>query len=992
MKRLSKMGDDDGAGADDDDTLENDAAEMEDNKNAASCEDDVSDDTGGDVYSLDGFDEESLSTPSHQPSGVERSDPSKVSSDRRSRGSRQRSLQKDDTNKNAAEENPNVEEPTIASDDKTLENDGEKPEEPEEETVAPPLPTPAPPEEDRPKRTLNLSSKLSIHECKLKGKRVLMRVDFNVPMKNGVITNNQRIEATLPTIKYARKKGAKSVVLMSHLGRPDGQVKPEFTLKAVALALQKLLKKPVTFLDDCVGPAVEAACANPKKGTVILLENLRFHVEEEGSGLDATGQTIIAGPEEIKAFRESLTKLGDVYINDAFGTAHRAHSSVVGCNLPQRAAGLLMKKEITSFAKVLEDPKRPLLAILGGAKVSDKIFLIENLLDKVNEMIIGGGMAFTFLKTLYDMPIGDSLFDKEGALLVPRLMEKAKDRGVTIHLPVDFIIADAFAEDANSGKSDLENGVPEGMMGLDVGEETNKRFADVIERARTIVWNGPPGVFELDKFASGTQAMMEAVVRVTRKGATTIIGGGDTATCAKKFQAEDKVTHVSTGGGASLELLEGKILPGIDSLSQASTKKSDLDKLKIEQCDLEGQRVLMRVDFNVSMKEGAITNNQRIAAALPTIQYALDKGAKSVVIMSHLGRPNGHPKSKFSLKIVAEELETLLGKNVIFLPNCVGGDVVEACEDPWPGSVILLENLRFHPEEEGIGFIDGEWRKPSPEAVQEFRNGLSMLGDVYINDAFGTAHRAHSSVVGITANKKACGMLMRKELDFFERILETPERPLLAILGGAKISDKIPLIVNLLDVVDEMIIGGGMAFTFLKELRGMAIGDSLYDKGGAEMVHEIMERAERNGVQIHLPEDFITADKFADDAALGVGDVAVGIPEGWMGLDVGPLSRARFADVIAKAKTVVWNGPPGVFEMDNFSEGTKSMMDAIVQATEAGVLTIVCGGDTATCCKKFKTEDKVSHVSTGGGASLELLEGNTLPGVAALDPNPDVQV
>ncbi|GFT27403.1 phosphoglycerate kinase 1 [Nephila pilipes] len=412
-------------------------------------------------------------------------------------------------------------------------------------------------------------NKLSIDALDLKNKRVLMRVDFNVPIKDGVVSNNQRIVAALDSVKYALDNGAKSLVLMSHLGRPDGKRNEKFSLKLVADELKKLLGRDVKFLSDCVGPEVEAECADPAPGSVILLENLRFHIEEEGKGVDASGAKVKANPEDVKKFRESLTKLGDVYINDAFGTAHRAHSSMVGVNLPQKASGFLMKKELEYFAKALDNPVRPFLAILGGAKVADKIQLIENLLDKVNEMIIGGGMSFTFLKVLNNMEIGNSLYDEEGSKIVGKLMDKAKQNGVQIHLPVDFVTADKFAEDATPGTATVESGISKGSMGLDCGPKSTEIFSAAIGRAKTIVWNGPAGVFEWENFAKGTKVVMDKVVEVTKSGTVTIIGGGDTATCCAKWKTEDKVSHVSTGGGASLELLEGKTLPGVAALSDA---------------------------------------------------------------------------------------------------------------------------------------------------------------------------------------------------------------------------------------------------------------------------------------------------------------------------------------------------------------------------------------------------------------------------------------
>uniref|UniRef100_A0AAG5DQW8 Phosphoglycerate kinase n=1 Tax=Anopheles atroparvus TaxID=41427 RepID=A0AAG5DQW8_ANOAO len=412
-------------------------------------------------------------------------------------------------------------------------------------------------------------NKLSIENVDLKGKRVFMRVDFNVPIKEGKITSNQRIVAALDSIKFALEKGAKSVVLASHLGRPDGNKNVKYTLAPVADELKKLLGRDVTFLNDCVGVEVEAACKDPAAGSVILLENVRFYVEEEGKGVDASGNKVKADKDKVKTFRESLAKLGDVYVNDAFGTAHRAHSSMMGEGYSQRAAGLLLNKELRYFSQALDNPPRPFLAILGGAKVADKIQLIENLLDKVNEMIIGGGMAFTFLKVLNNMEIGASLFDAEGAKIVQNLVDKAKKNNVQLHLPVDFVTGDKFAEDAATGEATVAAGIPAGHLGLDIGPKSREAFAAPIARSKIIVWNGPPGVFEFPNFANGTKSLMDGVVAATKAGTVSIIGGGDTASCCAKWGTESQVSHVSTGGGASLELLEGKVLPGVDALSSA---------------------------------------------------------------------------------------------------------------------------------------------------------------------------------------------------------------------------------------------------------------------------------------------------------------------------------------------------------------------------------------------------------------------------------------
>lgn len=407
----------------------------------------------------------------------------------------------------------------------------------------------------------------NIPASKIAGARVIMRVDFNVPLANGVVSDKTRIIATLPSIKRVLEKKPRSLVLMSHLGRPDGQMKPEFSLKPIVHILEELLGKPVTFLSDCVGTEVEKACASPAEGSIILLENLRFHIEEEGSGV-INGQKARADSANVDAFRASLTSLGDIYVNDAFGTAHRAHSSMVGVKHSIRVAGLLMQKELEYFAKALESPQRPLLAILGGAKVKDKIQLIQSMLSRVNILIIGGGMAYTFLKVSQGVKIGNSLFDEDGSKIVNDILEKAKEKNVKILLPTDWICADKFDKDANVMDASIETGgIPDGWMGLDIGLKSRVEFAKAVASAHTIVWNGPLGVFEFPKFAGGSRQVLDAVIASTKAGAISIVGGGDTAAFVEQAGKADQVSHVSTGGGASLELLEGKELPGVAALS-----------------------------------------------------------------------------------------------------------------------------------------------------------------------------------------------------------------------------------------------------------------------------------------------------------------------------------------------------------------------------------------------------------------------------------------
>ena len=393
-------------------------------------------------------------------------------------------------------------------------------------------------------------------------------------------------------------------------------------------------------------------------------------------------------------------------------------------------------------------------------------------------------------------------------------------------------------------------------------------------------------------------------------------------------------------------------------------------KLFIEDLNLKGKRVLVRVDFNVPLDENQnITDDIRIVSALPTIKKIIQDGGKAI-LMSHLGRPKGEKIDKFSLRPVAVRLSELLNQEVKFVPDCIGEEVKKIVSEMKEGDVVLLENLRFH---------SGE-TKNDPE----FAKQLAELADVYVNDAFGTAHRAHASTEGVTKyiDRCAAGYLMQKEIEFLGNAVNKPIRPFTAILGGAKISGKIDVIKSLFQKVDSLIIGGGMAFTFFKAM-GYEIGKSLLEEEKVELAKEILEKAERTKMSFLLPMDVVVANEFSNDAEFEVVDVE-NIPADKMGLDIGPKSVELFKKVIMNSKTVVWNGPMGVFEFDNFAKGTFAIAEALAEATENGSITIIGGGDSAAAIKKAGLSDKVTHVSTGGGASLEFLEGKTLPGIAAL--------
>jgi phosphoglycerate kinase len=395
-------------------------------------------------------------------------------------------------------------------------------------------------------------NKMTVRDADFSGKRVLVRVDFNVPLDGETITDDTRIRAAVPTLQYILEQKPKALILMSHLGRPKGQRKPDMSLKPVVPVLANLLGEDVVFADDCIGDIAENAIASLPDGGVIVLENTRYHKGETKND---------------PAIAEALAKHGDIFVNDAFGTAHRAHASNVGVSEKMTAvAGLLMEKEIDYLANAIASPDRPFVAILGGAKVSDKIQVIEALLDKVDTLLIGGGMANTF-NAAKGYAMADSLVEEPSLDLAKELMAKA---GNKIMLPSDGVAANAFDNDAETQTAPIADGIPDGWQSLDIGPNTIAAYRETLANAKTVVWNGPMGVFEMPNFAVGTFAIANMLADITAKGATTIIGGGDSAAAVEQSGLADKMTHISTGGGASLEMLEGKTLPGLAALNDKS--------------------------------------------------------------------------------------------------------------------------------------------------------------------------------------------------------------------------------------------------------------------------------------------------------------------------------------------------------------------------------------------------------------------------------------
>ena len=787
---------------------------------------------------------------------------------------------------------------------------------------------------------------------KFKDKKVLIRVDFNVPLnENHQITDDTRIRTAIPTIMKILTDGG-SVIIMTHLGRPKGKRNEDLSVKHIIEHVSLLLDKKVIFVDQFQEDA-KAVAQKLRAGEVMMLENLRFTNKETDGDLE---------------FAKELAALGDTFVMDAFGTAHREHASTatIAKFFPyDKMFGYLVEDEIKNIDKILKKAQSPFTAILGGAKVSTKIMIIEALLEKVDNLIIGGGIGFTFAKAMGG-EIGSSLIEEDFLEVAQNIIKKAKKLGVNLYLPSDTVIADNFSNDAHVDHSDIMN-IKEGWMGLDVGIKTANKFAEVIEDSKTILWNGPIGVFEMSNFATGTLRTAMAVARATDKGAFSLIGGGDSIAAVNKYGLSHKISYISTAGGALLEYIEGKKLPSIKAIKQSYS---------VDDYNFKNKRALIRVDMNVPLDENhQITDNTRIITALPTIRKVLTDGG-AAIIMTHIGRPKGEKIEDLSVKHIVPYLSELLATEVKFADDITGEKAQKLAQELKAGEVMILENLRFTNKE-----IEGN---------EEFAKELAQLGDAYIMNAFGTAHRAHASTYTIAKffpTDKMLGYLVENEINHINRAVYKAKHPYTAVIGGSKISTKIGIIESLIDKVDNLIIAGGIAYTFSKA-QGGEIGDSLVEDNYLQVANDILKKAKEKGVNIYLPTDTLIADKFDNEANIKHCYIN-NIPKGWMGLDIGIKSADAFADVIAASKTIIWNGPIGVFEMSNYSLGTLKIAMAIARATDKGAYSLVGGGDSIAAINKFSLNRKISYISTAGGALLEYLEGKELPSIKAIKDNID---
>lgn len=780
-------------------------------------------------------------------------------------------------------------------------------------------------------------------------KKVLLRVDFNIPIisDNRDSVDDTRIRLSLPTIQKILSENG-SIILMTHWGRPKGNFVENRSLKHLLPLIEKLIGRKIQFCDDPLSDKALKMSQDLKPGEIMLLENLRFYEGE------------ISADEQ---FAEKLSKLGDCYVNNSFGTAHRNHASTttIAKFFPyDKMFGYVFESEIKKLDKLIKNAETPFTLMIGGDKVTTKIGIVEALLPKIDNLLIGGAIAFTFAKAI-GYNVGKSLVEEDYIPVAKRILETAEKFNVNIQLPVDCLIADKNGNDANIEHCEFSE-IPDSWTALDIGIKTVDLFAEIIEESKTLLWDGPLGVYEMSHFSYGTLKLALSIARATDKGLYSVVGGGDTIAALNKYSLSHKISYISSAGGALLEYFEKKNLPSI---------KAIIESFSIDDYNFYGKRALIRVDFNVPLdKDYNIVDNTRIITAIPTIRKILADGG-SVILMTHLGRPKGEYEEKYSVKHIVPYLSKILDTEVKFATDIVGQEALNLSKNLKAREVMILENLRFNPLE--------------TKNDEGFAKQLSELGDVYIMNAFGTAHRAHSSTYMIAKffpEDKMLGYLVESEINNIDRVLYKGEKPFTAIVGGSKVSTKIDIIRALMEKVDNLIIGGGIAFTFIKAMGG-SIGDSLVEEDYVAVAKEILEQAMKTDVKLYLPIDCIIANKFDNNAKIKHCKINE-IPKGWMGLDIGVKSAETFNKVIEKSNTLLWNGPMGVFEMDHFCNGTIKIALAVSRSTDFGAFSLVGGGDSIAALNKYGLAHKISYVSTAGGALLEYIEGKELPSLKAI--------
>jgi len=789
----------------------------------------------------------------------------------------------------------------------------------------------------------------SLDTYSFENKKVLLRVDFNIPIisDESDSVDDTRIRLSLPTIQKILSENG-SIILMTHWGRPKGKHSESRSLKNLLPLIEKLIGRTVTFCEDPLSDETFKLVQSLKPGQIVLLENLRFYKEE------------LEGDEK---FAEKLAKLGDCYVNNSFGTAHRNHASTatIAKFFPyDKMFGYVFESEIKKLDKLTKSSESPFTLLIGGDKVTTKIGIVEALLPKIDNLLIGGGIAYTFAKAK-GYNVGKSLVEEEYINVAKRILETAEKFDVNIQLPVDCIIADKNGNDANIEHCEFSE-IPDDWTALDIGIKTVDLFAEIIEGSKTLLWDGPLGVYEMTHFSYGTLKLALTVARATDKGLYSVVGGGDTIAALNKYSVSHKISYISSAGGALLEYFEKKNLPSI---------KAIIESFSIDDYNFFGKRVLMRVDFNVPLNDKfEIVDNTRIVNAIPTIRKILADGG-SVILMTHLGRPKGKYVEKYSVKHIVPYLSKLLETDVRFASKCIGEETIEMSKSLQPREVMILENLRFTNDE--------------TDNNEEFASQLAKLGDVYIMNAFGTAHRAHASTYMIAKffpDDKMLGYLVESEINNIDRVLYKGEKPFTAIVGGSKVSTKIDIIRALMEKVDNLIIGGGIAFTFIKAMGGR-IGDSLVEEDYIPVAKDILEQAMKTDVKLYLPIDCVIANKFDNNAKIKHCKINE-IPNGWMGLDIGIKTAETFTKVIEKSNTLLWNGPMGVFEMDHFCNGTIKIALAVSRSTDFGAFSLVGGGDSIAALNKYGMAHKIYYVSTAGGALLEYIEGKELPSLRAI--------